>query len=96
MSGSGSTVLQSAATGTLHGSLLYLAGRTLRNDGTLSWPSGTLLNASGVIDNRGTFHANSQDTYNNLGMLSNGSADTRFLNTGTVDKSGSPHRLVVT
>lgn len=87
MSGSGSTVLQSAATGTLHGSLLYLAGRTLRNDGTLSWPSGTLLNASGVIDNRGTFHANSQDTYNNLGMLSNGSADTRFLNTGTVDKS---------
>ena len=54
MEGSGQTVIEEKATGTIEDSKLNLIGRRLVNDGVLSWPSGALvLGDSAFFDNQG-------------------------------------------
>gem|GEM_PF-1940831 len=99
MVGSGATVLGSTGTGTIHAGaygLVTLATRTLRNDGTLSFSSGSLRGDTGaLIDNRGTFRVDSQDsTYSQgSGMYTNyNGAQARISNTGTIVKSSGTGR----
>jgi phage baseplate assembly protein gpV len=90
MIGTGSTVLQSGATGTIETSGgASLSQRTLVNAGTLSLDSGPMyLNASAEIDNSGTFEANSDLPGSEwvFGGI-NGDGTTWFHNTGTLKKS---------
>ncbi len=54
MEGSGQTVLEEKATGTIEDSNLHLIGRTFVNDGLLSWTSGALvLGEHALFENRG-------------------------------------------
>jgi hypothetical protein len=66
MSGTGSTVLQSGASGTIElvaGEKAVLEGRALVNEGTLTFATGTIAMSAGArIASSGTFKANSETT----------------------------------
>ena len=93
MSGSGSTVLGPGATGTIEASsgceTMSLAERTLVNEGTLTFGSGTLLLSEGArFDNQGTFKDNSEASCYGPQIQSSGSgAAPSVLNTGAFEKT---------
>ena len=88
MSGSGSTVLASGASGSISvpgGEEAKLAKRSLINEGTLTLVSGHIsLAEEARLENRGTFKVNSEAT-GAVKLASGGSG--RLVNTGTVEKS---------
>jgi len=95
MSGSGSTVIGPAVTGTVEASSgcepLSLTGRTLVNEGTLTFVWGTLYMSEGaLLENKGTFSDNSEAScYGQQIRLPEGgaSAPVGIANTGTFEKS---------
>ena len=84
MSGAGSTVVLSGASATLSGaSNKFLAGRSLVNEGTLTFSGGQWWASSGaLIKNSGTFNANSES-----GIMTGGGSEPSFVNTGTLAKT---------
>ncbi|HST56323.1 MAG TPA: Ig-like domain repeat protein [Solirubrobacteraceae bacterium] len=98
LSGAGSTVLASGATGTVNpGNLnqVTLDQRTLVNQGTLTWSSGSIVvYDSAEIDNSGTLIANAQyptsPYWTNAGIINEDASASWVHNTGTFKKtSGS-------
>jgi hypothetical protein len=94
MSGTGSTVLQSGASGTIElatGEKATLEGRALVNEGTLTFATGTIAMSTGArIASSGTFKANSETTtYGSQIEVPSGSGGTApsFVNTGTFEKT---------
>jgi hypothetical protein len=94
MSGTGSTVLQSGAAGTIElaaGERATLEGRALVNEGTLTFATGTIAMSAGArIASSGTFKANSQTTsYGSQIEIPSGSGGVApsFVNTGTFEKT---------
>jgi RHS repeat-associated protein len=93
MSGSGSTVLESGAAGTVEAASgcesMSLAERTLVNAGTLTFGSGTLLLSEGAsFDNQGTFKDNSESSCYGPQIKPAGSGGApSLLNTGTFEKT---------
>jgi RHS repeat-associated protein len=87
MSGSGSTVLASGASGSISvsgGDNANLAKRSLVNEGTLTLVSGHIsLSEEAKIENDGTFNVNSEAT-NAIKLAPGGSG--KLVNTGTVQK----------
>lgn len=89
MSGTGATVLGSAATGTINPPGSYgeviLDTRTLRNAGTLTWSLGAIRGFNGaLVENSGTFRANSEY---GTGAYSAVGAASQLRNTGSVVKT---------
>ncbi len=88
MSGSGSTVLASGATGSISVPSVdnaKLAKRSLINEGTLTIVSGRLLlSEEAKVENKGTLQVNSEST-DAIKLASGGSG--KVVNTGTVEKS---------
>jgi alpha-tubulin suppressor-like RCC1 family protein len=94
MSGTGSTVLQSGASGTIElatGEKATLEGRAFVNEGTLTFATGTIAMSAGArIASSGTFRANSETTtYGSQIEVPSGSGGTApsFVNTGTFEKT---------
>jgi RHS repeat-associated protein len=94
MSGAGSTVLGSGASGAVEAASgcesMSMAGRTFVNEGTLTFGSGTLLLAEGArFDNQGTFKDNSEASCYGPQIKPSGSGGTApsLLNTGTFEKT---------
>jgi hypothetical protein len=89
MSGSGQTILEPAATGTLKGG--SLTGRALINEGTLTLGEGGSLGMAdgSVLENRGTFVANSQAccTSQIRAFAEGGGGAPRIVNTGIMEKT---------
>jgi RHS repeat-associated protein len=91
LSGSGSTVIEAGATGTITatgGAGLYLNGRTLRNAGTLTVGKGSGLQGSNsaVLANSGTLIVNGETGTENHGLIAFPKTAT-LVNTGTVKKT---------
>ncbi len=93
MSGSGSTVLEAGANGTIEASsgceAMHLEGRRLFNQGTSTFGSGTLYMSAGAeIQNAGSFKDNSESSCHGpqIQVASGGSAPS-ILNTGTFEKT---------
>jgi RHS repeat-associated protein len=87
MSGSGSTVLGSAVSGTIEGGSVTLSQRTLVNEGTLTFSSGEFPVRNGsVIKNTGTFNANSESAFD-IFEQAGSEAPVTFVNTGTFQKT---------
>jgi RHS repeat-associated protein len=88
MSGSGSTVLLSGASGSIAvsgGDYANLAKRALVNEGALTLASGHIsLSEEAKLENRGTFKVNSEAT-GAIGLAPGGSG--KLVNSGTVEKS---------
>ena len=100
MSGSGSTVLESGATGKIEVKTpAYVKARSLVNDGTLTWASGAIFLEEGAqISNVGTFYANDNGpscggTCRGSG-IDTGTGSGTFENTGAVIESAGPEALV--
>ncbi len=94
MTGAGKTVLASGATGSIEagsGNSVKLAGRTLKNEGTLTLSSGSLSGSeSAELDNSGTFNANVDAPGSEWwlhGMMKGDSSAVWLHNTGTVRKT---------
>ncbi len=82
MSGAGSTVLQSGASGTIANG--KLKNRTLVNEGTLTITSGDLAEIEGAkVENKGTFNVNEAQSD---AIVEEGTASL-FVNTGTLQKT---------
>ncbi len=88
MSGSGSTVLESGATGSISVpgvNNANLAKRSLVNEGTLTLVSGHIsLSEEAKLENKGTFKVNSEST-SAIKLAPGGSG--KMVNSGTVEKS---------
>ena len=101
MSGAGSTVLGSGATGTIEAASgcesMSLAERTLVNEGTLTFDSGTLLLSEGArFDNQGTFKDNSEASCYGPQIKPSGSGVApSALNTGAFEKTAGAGRSTV-
>src|SRR5205807_4986635 len=99
MSGSGETVLAAGATGTIDpgaNSSVYLSGRTLLNQGTLTQNTGQLYGYSGtgaVLDNAGTFNLNAEDASFTGGLGNYDGAS--LVNTGSVQKTTGTGRTEI-
>ena len=95
MTGSGSTVLGSAASGTVNpGNFneVVLDQRRLANQGTLTWSSGSIaLSSSAELDNGGTFNANAQyptsPNWTSSGILNQDGSSPWVHNSGTFKKA---------
>jgi Ig domain of plant-specific actin-binding protein/Bacterial Ig-like domain len=94
MSGSGSTILEAGATGTIDPGFsdsVALSERTLNNQGALTWSNGTVYGEDGAsIDNSGTFDTNGENPSGNWfssGLLRGGGAAPTIMNTGTLAKT---------
>jgi hypothetical protein len=89
MSGSGSTVLESGASGTISvGTPARLEGRSLVNDGTLTWVAGAIFVEEGAqISNSGTFYAN--DNGSSCGGVCRGHGIDTGSGSGTFENTGS-------
>jgi YD repeat-containing protein len=88
MTGSGSTVLLSGASGSKEeGTSIALAQRTFVNEGTFTLGTGQILmSESAEIKNVGTFNINAQGTP----IVAEGTgAPPMFVNTGTIQKTAS-------
>ncbi len=114
LSGEGSLVVGSGATAALGGSgscsvHLTINGGTLRNEGTLTFGSGSDVGAGAIamqngaqLQNAGTFDDNSYDPGCGYGVggdqytvYSSGGAASSFVNTGTLDAEAGSGALVV-
>jgi hypothetical protein len=91
MEGSGSTVLDVAASGSIDAGSVTLSERRLVNEGTLTLTAGAIELASGaVFSNGGTFYLNdSERACGECGRtgLEQGSGSSSFVNTGVVKKA---------
>jgi sugar lactone lactonase YvrE len=94
MSGSGSTVLEVGATGTINpgsGGSVALTERTMSNHGTLTLESGSVEGRSSAeLDNSGTFNANADvpgSEYSYYGLLNSDGSNVWLRNTGTINKT---------
>lgn len=94
MSGSGATVLESGASGSINpgsGVSVALTARTLSNDGDLTWSSGSVEGRSSAeIDNNGTLIANADASGSEWwehGLLKGDGSAVWLHNTGTVKKT---------
>jgi hypothetical protein len=102
MSGSGSTVVGAGVVGTIdppsnaNPDHVFLDGRTLQNNGTLTFSSGVVIGGDGArVVNAGTFNANSQDNDSNYsgttGLAYNtaalGGAQPQLTNSGLFEKT---------
>ena len=94
MSGSGSTVLESGASGVVEvpseTDRLFLEGRSFLNEGTLTFASGTLeLSEGAQLKNTGTFKANSETLYRfcEICITSGSKSAPSIVNTGTFEKT---------
>ncbi len=87
MSGSGSTVVQSGATGTIGKGNPELTARSLVNEGSIILPTGTTLHESegAVIKNLGTFDI--QDESSPSITVGGSVTAPSFVNTGTVERT---------
>ena len=91
MSGSGSTVLQSGASGTISNG--RLAGRTLVNEGTLTLSSGDLRESEGaIVENKGTFNVNEGQA---AAIVAGTGAAPLFVNSGTLQRTEGAEPAVV-
>lgn len=98
MEGSGQTVLEEKATGTLESSTLNLIKRTFINKGKLTWASGNIvLGYSADFDNRGFLRVEDEKACEecNIGMKSEKAFEPEistgaFINEGQVEKNGGP------
>ena len=90
MSGSGSTVLESGASSKIEvGTPAKLQGRSLVNDGTLTWAAGAIFLEEGAqISNSGTFYANDNGASCGGGCRAHG-IDAGTSGTGTFENTGS-------
>ena len=90
MSGSGSTVLESSASGKIEVETpARLQGRSLVNDGTLTWAAGAIFLEEGAqISNSGTFYANDNGTSCGGGCRGHG-IDAGVSGSGTFENTGS-------
>jgi streptogramin lyase len=89
LEGSGSTVIESGATGTVTptgGSSLYLEERTLNNAGTLTVAKGSGLQGGqhARLANSGTLIVNGETGDENHGLIG---SEATLVNTGTVEKT---------
>jgi len=96
MSGSGSTVLESGATGSIDpgvGNAVALTERELVNKGSLTWSTGSVEGRSDAeIDNSGTFVANASvpiSEWSTHGLLNKDGSNVWLHNTGTVKKTAN-------
>ncbi len=96
MTGSGKTVVESGATGSIDPGFynaVSLTERELVNEGTLTWSSGSVEGRSDAeIDNSGTFWANagvSCAEWSTHGLLNKDGSNVWFRNTGTVKKTSA-------
>ena len=94
MSGSGSTVLLSGASGSFELTAnAYVAGRTFVNEGTLTIENGETgslqLSEGAVVENKGTFNAN-REVGPVVGV--GGGATPKFVNSGVVRKTAGSGR----
>jgi RHS repeat-associated protein len=93
MSGSGSTVLESGASGTIDvATPARVQGRSLVNDGTMTWAAGAIFLEEGAqISNNGTFYANDNGASCGGGCrghgIDTGSGSGSFENAGSVIES---------
>ncbi len=94
MSGSGSTIVESGASGEIEapaGAPAVVDGRSFLNEGILTFASGTIFLSDGArFDNAGTFKANSEtSSYASQIGIPSGSegAAPSFVNTGTFEKT---------
>ncbi len=83
-SGAGTTYIPAGATLSLNTTTKYLDGRTINNDGTITWMGADIIYVQNgaVINNRSLF-----DAQNNSSFYWNGGAASTFNNTGTFRKS---------
>jgi sugar lactone lactonase YvrE len=101
MSGQGTTVIDGKATATVDPSgcePVSLAGRTLANEGTLTFGWGTLFMDEGArLENRGVFVDNSEATCYQPQIQDplTGDAKPSILNTGTFKKTASAGSSIV-
>jgi RHS repeat-associated protein len=88
MSGTGSTVIASGATGTISSSALYLKERTFSNVGTLTVAKAADLQGSGhaKLTNSGTLIVNGEDAGSNHGLIAS-AGEATVINTGTLKKT---------
>jgi hypothetical protein len=96
MSGSGSTVMGSGASGVVEvpseTDRLFLEGRSFLNEGTLTFTSGTLeLSGGAQLKNTGTFKVNSETLYRfcEICIMSGSKSAPSIVNTGTFEKTAS-------
>ena len=84
--GAGTTTIAATATGTIDSATTQVAligGRTLQNNGTITWLSGQINAADSVLENAGTFDVKGDDIY---AFAAN--PQPRIHNTGTFKKTG--------
>jgi RHS repeat-associated protein len=92
MSGTGQTVLGWGSSGTINPgatSRVDLNSRTLVNDGSLTFPAGSILGGNGAqIVNNGLFAFNSEAmNYTAAALVANGGATPSFVNNGALVKT---------
>ena len=91
MEGSGVTVLNTGASGTVDAPGVELSERRFTNEGTLTLTAGGIELAGGaVLSNTGTFYLNDNERACeecNRGGLEKGSGSASFTNTGVVEKA---------
>ena len=94
MSGSGKTVLESGATGSIDpgvGNAVALTERELVNEGTLAWSTGSVEGRSDAeLDNKAMFVANASvpvSEWSTHGLLNKDGSNVWLDNTGTVKKT---------
>jgi RHS repeat-associated protein len=97
MSGSGSTVVQSAASGNMGAfTNRNLVARKFVNEGTTSLGQGRLLMTQGAeLQNAGTFVADSQNESPQIAVSPVEGATPKILNTGLFEKTGGPGMTTV-
>ncbi len=86
MSGSGTTVLQEGASGTISAAWARLVTRKLINAGTLTLERTLGMGEGAVLENTGTFNANSEWLFN-IYVLETSKVAPSFVNTGTLQKT---------
>jgi RHS repeat-associated protein len=87
MSGHGSTVIESEATGEIVGGELHLFERSLVNRGTMILATGRLAISGGsLLTNTGTFDANSEAGYPQV-VVGSGGGTASIVNSGSFDKT---------
>jgi RHS repeat-associated protein len=85
MTGAGSTVVLSGATGTVTG-YLEIYGRTLVNEGTVTAESAIFMHEEAQVENTGTFKANTEGSYSQFERGS-GSTSGVIVNRGLFEKT---------
>jgi RHS repeat-associated protein len=98
LKGTGRTVIKPGATAELKqnsSALISISERTLRNEGTLTFSSGSFSASNGAaIENTGTFKANAEPTLNPAFKHSAGAAPL-IVNSGSFEKTAGSGKTVV-